>query len=423
LVAAKGAPEALLRLCHLDSAAAAVWQQRLEEMAARGWRVIGVAQAAWFSDQLPERQTDFEFSFLGLVALADPLRPETKTAVVECHQAGIRVVMITGDYSVTAANIARQLDLAWQKVVSGPELAAMDQVKIRTVLSTTDIFARVTPEQKLLLVEALKAERQIVAMTGDGVNDAPALKAAHIGIAIGQRGTDVAREAASIVLLDDRFVSIVSGMKLGRRIYDNLQKAVGYLISVHLPIIALSLVPVFFDSPLILLPAHIVFLELIIDPTCSIVFEMEKSDPDLMNRPPRPWSAKLFNWRLLAPHLFSGLVAAAVIFVPYYHYLRVGTPEQARLVAFGSLILINIFLIFSSRFRRRNYRSLLANRAAWLVSAGALSLFVAVIFIPLTAHLFGFSQFQTSFLPWMFGAALTVAIFSIIFQRLAKKRG
>ncbi len=282
-------------------------------MADEGLRVLGVARASVPPQALPVVQHDFTFEFLGLVGLEDPVRPTAVAAVKECRAAGIRVVMITGDYPGTARNIARQVGLDVEKVVTGPELDGMTLAGLQDCVRTTSVFARVVPEQKLRLVEALKANGEIVAMTGDGVNDAPALKSAHIGIAMGGRGTDVAREASSLVLLDDDFTSIVQAVRLGRRIFDNLQKAMAYIFAVHVPIAGMSLLPVLFQWPLALLPVHIVFLELIIDPACSIVFEAEAEEADVMRRPPRDPRARLFGWRTLTLSLAQGLVVLALV--------------------------------------------------------------------------------------------------------------
>src|SRR5512141_937170 len=285
LVAAKGAPEAIADLCHFDKIRLASFNMEVANMANEGLRVIGVAKAHFQAPALPTEQHDFVFELAGLLALSDPIRPEVPKAVRECYTAGIRVIMIRGDYPGTAQNIARQIGLQPRdSVITGSELDALDDTQLQERIKRICIFARVVPEQKLRIVMALKANGEVVAMTGDGVNDAPALKAAHIGIAMGGRGTDVAREAAGLVLLDDDFSSIVEAVKLGRRIFDNIKKAISYIFAIHVPIAGLSLIPVFFkDWPLILLPVHIVFLELIIDPSCTMIFEAEEAEPNIMS--------------------------------------------------------------------------------------------------------------------------------------------
>ena len=260
VIAAKGAPEAIADLCHLDAADRAALTQSVDDMAAEGLRVLGVARASFAGQAWPDSQHDFAFEFLGLVGLADPLRPSVPEAVSECRSAGIKVVMITGDYPATARAIARQAGLDAEDLVTGEELEQLSDAELARRVRTATVFARIMPEQKLRIVNALKANGEIVAMTGDGVNDAPSLKAAHIGIAMGGRGTDVAREASSIVLLDDDFGSIVKAVRLGRRIYDNLRKAMGFIFAVHVPIAGLALLPLLFGLPILLGPMHIAFL-------------------------------------------------------------------------------------------------------------------------------------------------------------------
>ncbi|HAH24506.1 MAG TPA: ATPase, partial [Prolixibacteraceae bacterium] len=286
-IAAKGAPEAIFDLCHLTDEKKSAYAKAIAEMASEGLRVLGVAKGMIATSNLPEIQHDFEFEFVGLIALTDPIRETVPAAVQECYKAGIRVIMITGDYPVTAMNIAREIGLKNHQVaISGSELQEMSDDELCSRIKEVNVFARVVPEQKLKIVNALKRNNEVVAMTGDGVNDAPALKAAHIGIAMGEKGTDVAREASSLVLMDDNFASIVGAVKMGRRIFDNLQKALGYIFAIHVPIAGLSLIPVFFSNlPLLLWPVHIVFLELIIDPACSIIFEAEKEEKNVMSRP------------------------------------------------------------------------------------------------------------------------------------------
>jgi len=280
IIAAKGAPEAIADLCHFDMARMELLGDQVNRMAGKGLRVIGVARARFRPASLPSELHDFDFEFVGLMGLSDPVRPEVAAAVRESYAAGIRVIMITGDYPVTAQNIARQIGLRpGDQLITGPELEGMSDAGLQEQLKTACIFARAVPEQKLRIVTALKANGEVVAMTGDGVNDAPALKAAHIGIAMGGRGTDVAREAAALVLLDDNFASIVKAVRMGRRIFDNLKKAMAFIFSVHIPIAGMSLIPIFFEWPLALLPVHILFLELIIDPACTLVFELEADEP------------------------------------------------------------------------------------------------------------------------------------------------
>ena len=290
------------------------------------------------------------FEFLGLVGLADPLRPSVPDAVSECRSAGIKVVMITGDYPATARAIARQAGLDAEDLVTGEELEQLSEAALAQRVRTATVFARIMPEQKLRIVNALKANGEIVAMTGDGVNDAPSLKAAHIGIAMGGRGTDVAREASSIVLLDDDFGSIVKSIRLGRRIYDNLRKAMGFIFAVHVPIAGLALLPLLFGLPILFGPMHIAFLEMVIDPVCSLVFEAETEEDDVMRRPPRAPDEPLFSGPLIGWGLLQGAFAFALVAVIFVVAFRRGMPEdEVRALAFFSLVLTIVSLIFVNR--------------------------------------------------------------------------
>jgi Ca2+-transporting ATPase len=391
-VFAKGAPEAVVQLCGLPINEIGSLARHVAD---RGLRVLGVARARVRKAELPDSQNDFRFEFLGLVALEDPIRSAVPDAIRECYNAGIRVVMITGDFPATAHSIARQIGLKNpNESITGAELAKMSPDDLRTRARTVDVFARVLPEQKLLLVEAFKANGEIVAMTGDGVNDAPALKAAHIGIAMGGRGTDVAREAASLVLLDDDFSSIVEAIRLGRRIYDNLKKAMTYIFAIHVPIAGMTLLPVLFRLPLVLMPLHIVFLELVIDPACSTAFESEPEHSDIMKRAPRNPSTRLFDRRTIAFGLFQGGILFLVTLSAFLISLYRGQGEfDARAISFTALVLGNIALIWTNRSRTRTIPELLGARnvALWGISAGALGFLALVLYLPWARNLFQFS--------------------------------
>lgn len=407
VIAAKGAPEAIADLCHLEAPEVERLSRDVAALADGGLRVLGVARANFNPEPLPGWQHDFTFELLGLVGLEDPVRPTAVDAVKECRAAGIRVVMITGDYPGTARNIALQVGLDEGRLATGAEMDAMDDAALQAAVRDTSVFARVVPEQKLRLVQALKANGEVVAMTGDGVNDAPALKAAHIGIAMGGRGTDVARESASLVLLDDDFTSIVRAVRLGRRIFDNLQKAMAYIVAVHVPIAGMSLLPVLFRWPLALFPIHIVFLELIIDPACSVVFEAEGAEDDVMQRPPRDPKERLFGWRTLGVSLTQGLVALGLVAGIYAATLLAGAPEgEARAVAFTTLILSNLGLIFANRSWSETILSRIrvANRALWFVTAGAVAFLVLALSVPALRDLFRFEALTPA------NAALAVAL-------------
>ena len=395
VVAAKGAPEAIARLCRLSETERQHLMEGVDAMVGQGLRVLGVASSVYEPESLPDQPDGFDLELLGLIGLADPIRPEVPAAVRECYDAGVRVVMITGDYPGTAQAIARQIGLRTpENVITGPELDAMDDVTLRERIATTNIFARVVPEQKLRLVNALKARGEVVAMTGDGVNDAPALKAAHIGIAMGGRGTDVAREAAALVLLDDDFSSIVRAVRMGRRIFDNLRKAMAYVLAIHVPIAGLALLPVLFGWPLVLMPVQIVFLELIIDPASSIVFEAEPEEADVMRRPPRDPRTPLFTRATVSLNVLQGASILAIVVTVLLLSLRLGSPApEARALTFTTLIVANLALILADRSRTRTILATLRTRnaALWWVMLGAAALLLLVLYVPFLRDLFGFA--------------------------------
>jgi len=390
--AAKGAPEAIIRLCRLADEEAAVVLKEATDMAASGLRVLGIAEADVNADGLPDDPAPLHFAFVGLVGLADPLRPSVRAAMRECRDAGVRVVMITGDFPVTARAIAREAGFADEPIVlSGSDLASMSDDELEARLSSVNVFARVVPEQKLRIVNALKRRGEIVAMTGDGVNDAPALKAAHIGIAMGARGTDVAREAAALVLLDDDFGSIVRAIRQGRTIFDNLRKAMSYIVSVHLPIAGLGFVPVLLGAPLILFPAHVVFLEFVIDPACSIAFEAEPSEPDVMRRPPRSAGRRLLGLRPFALAILEGALALAFTLSIYAVSMAMEAPEtRTRLLSFTAIVIANLSLILFARSGgRRLWRHVAAhNRSLWTVMIVAVFAYALVVAVGPLRELF-----------------------------------
>ena len=412
VIAAKGAPEAIARLCCLDAAALAALHRSVDAMATEGLRVLGVAQARWNGSRWPDSQQEFAFELLGLVGLADPLRPEVPDAVQECRSAGIKVMMITGDYPATAVAIARQAGLDAADVVTGDELALMDEDELARRVATTNVFARIMPEQKLRIVNALKANGEVVAMTGDGVNDAPSLKAAHIGIAMGGRGTDVAREASSIVLLDDNFGSIVTAIRLGRRIYDNLRKAMGYILSVHVPIAGLALLPLVFGLPILLWPMHIAFLEMVIDPVCSLVFEAETEEDDVMAREPRRADAPLFSRSLIGWGLLQGAAALAVVVAIFLVALGCGMPEaEVRALSFSSLVATIVALIFVNRSYSASLVTALRRPnavLAWVLLLVALLLILVLVW-PLARGLFRFGPLD------LYGLAVTLCSGALVF--------
>ncbi len=409
VVAAKGAPEAIVDLCHLEATRQRVIEESVQALAARGLRVLGVAQASFREPKLPHHQHDFDFRFVGLVGLIDPVRETVPDAIAACREAGIRVVMITGDYAGTALNVAEKIGFGSTDVLTGTELNALDDTALRERVRNTNIYARVAPEQKLRLVDALKANDEIVAMTGDGVNDAPALKSAQIGIAMGARGTDVAREAADLVLLDDDFASIVAAVRHGRRIADNLHKAFAYILAVHVPIAGLSLLPILFGWPLILTPVHIAFLQLIIDPTSSIVLEAEHLDPNAMRRPPRPRDEPLFTRRaFLVSALQGGGVLLVMLGVTALTLYRDLGDAEARALTFTALVVANLALVLTNRSWSRSAVAMLRvpNPALWWVIGGTVAGMAAVLYVPALQTLFRFSRLHVADISFCIAAGL-----------------
>ncbi|TRO62041.1 cation-translocating P-type ATPase [Candidatus Bathyarchaeota archaeon] len=412
VVAAKGAPEAVASLCHLSRTRRKKILSAVHEMADSGLRVLGVA-ASYAKGNLPKNQHAFKFRFLGLVGFSDPVRDKVPSAVAEAHGAGVRVIMMTGDYPATARNIAHQVGIACpESVITGPELADMSDADLRDKIKEVNVFARMVPEQKMRLVNALKANGEIVAMTGDGVNDAPALKAAHIGIAMGGRGAEVAREASSMVLVDDDFSSIVRGVRLGRRIFDNLQKAVSYILAVHLPILGISVLPLLLGWPAVLLPAHIAFLELIIDPACSIVFEVEPEEPDNMKHPPRGLREPMFDRKTVVSGVIQGTAMLGAILAVFSAMTLLKIFEnRIRSIVFTMLVVTNMCLIISN-LSKSSLKSAIMNKALPWVLVGATGALSAILYVPTLSKLFHFAPLTIAELIFCvaFGAGCLIVL-------------
>ncbi|WP_342617072.1 cation-translocating P-type ATPase [Rhodoferax sp. GW822-FHT02A01] len=400
LLATKGAPEAVADLCHLEPARRDAIRLQVEAMAQRGLRVLGVACGRWDSatpdHAHPTSQHDFDFEFLGLIGLADPPRPEVAAALGECRQAGIRVIMMTGDHPATALAIARLVGLSQRpEVITGTEIESLQDEALKARLQQVDICARLAPHHKLRLVSLLRQGDAVVAMTGDGVNDAPALKAADVGIAMGQRGTDVARESAALVLLDDSFARIVAAIRQGRRIDDNIRKATRFVFAVHIPIIALALVPSLLNWPILLLPVHIVLLELLIDPACSIVFEAEPESEDVMTRPPRAVGDSPFAATYLLHATMQGTGLAAVLLLGQaWLTATLSSSDQARTLVFCALLVGVLLLIAANRNQTlpvwKNFRG----GNPWLSRMGAAvgAMLTLVLAVPWLRNLMGLSM-------------------------------
>ncbi len=447
VLATKGAPEAVVDLCHLNAAERAHIAGAVETLAAKGLRVLAVARGRLPNAGLPAAPTpteaskpgpgpdadasawprnahDFDFEFLGLLGLVDPVRAQVPAAVAECRGAGIRVIMITGDYPATALAIAAQAGLggldANNAVLSGDAMAQLNDTELRERIATVSICARVAPDQKLRIVQALKARGEVVAMTGDGVNDAPALRAAHVGVAMGERGTDVARESASLVLLHDDFTAIVHAVRLGRRIFDNLRKAMSYILAVHVPIAGMALLPVLVGWPPLLFPMHIALLELIVDPACSLAFENEPAEPDAMQRPPRNAEAPLFAGRTLGKAALQGLgVLVAVVLAFAWAYPRLSEGE-ARAFAFTALVVGNLALILSNRSATQPIWQTLRrpNPTLWWVVGLEFVLLVAVLYVPWASALLRFAPMPVG----EFAAACGIGLASVLWFEAIKWR-
>ncbi len=418
LVASKGAPETIADLCHLSESQKKEIFEQMQPLFSRGLRLIGVAVAEIPKAELPSGQHDFSFKFAGILGFADPIRPSVPKALEECYSAGIRVCMITGDYPGTAQQIARKIGLKNSEIyITGEELEKLSEKELFARVAQTNIFARVVPEQKMLIVNALKANGEIVAMTGDGVNDAPALKAAHIGIAMGERGTDVARETADLVLLNDDFSSIVQAVRGGRGIFDNIKMAVAYIFSVHIPIAGMSFLPLAFNMPIVFFPAHIAFLELVIDPACSLVFEAEPEEKNIMNRPPRNLKKPLFNRRATLISFFQGLAVLAVSFGVLAISLRAGLNEkEARTLTFATIVFANLMLIICNLSWSKNFFQILCNgnKMLYWVAGGTLLTLFLVLAVPGLREVFHFAPigWQGTLLAFL-AAALSISWFEL----------
>jgi len=410
IVSTKGAPEAVMALCHLSPEVQAQWGEVVNTMASDGLRVLAVAQGRFEGDAWPSSAHDFDFEWLGLIGLNDPLRAEIPQAMADCHSASIKVIMITGDYPQTARVIANQAGLVGGDTLTGDAIEAMSDDALCAHLPNVRVCARISPHQKLRIVQALKRNGEVVAMTGDGVNDAPALRVAHVGIAMGARGTDVAREASSLVLVDDNFASIVQGIRLGRRIFGNLQKSMAYIFAIHIPIAGLALVPMMFALPPLLMPLHIALLELVIDPSCSIAFENEPAEPQVMQRPPRDALAPIFGAQQMWAAFFQGVCVLAATAVAYGLTLAF-SPEVQRAMVLVTLVAANVMLIVVNRAR---------NAVALWVMALAMGLVLLGVYVPWLASSLKVTALNVTQLTAALGLGLVSVLAAWVCLRLLR---
>lgn len=425
IAAAKGAPEAIIDLCHMDHMRSENIMQKVKNMSQNGLRVLGVAQATVDCPDLARDQHDYSYEFVGLIGFVDPVRSSVAQAVQECDDAGIRVIMITGDYPGTAQFVAKEIGLKnVDEYITGADLKKYDHGALCKRIRDVNIFTRVVPEQKLAIIDALKANGEIVVMTGDGVNDAPALKSAHIGVAMGKRGTDVAREASDLVLLDDHFLSIVQAVKMGRRIFDNLKKAIAYIFAVHIPIAGMSLIPVIFHLPIVLFPAHIAFLELIIDPACSVVYESEKAEKGIMRRKPRNLTKRLLDRSTFVVSLLQGMSVLLATFVAYVLALHWQFDEEKiRTITFITLVFGNLMLIITNLAQRKSFVKILRedNKALKYILGATIICLTLILYVPFLREIFHFGRLHMQDIFVSFCVAfLSIAWFEL-YKMITKK--
>ncbi|MBU3220375.1 Ca2+-transporting ATPase [Desulfonispora thiosulfatigenes DSM 11270] len=398
VVVAKGSPEHILTICKLTAEDRKIAENKIIEMSIQGLRVIAVGQMLLNSkNDIPDTLMECSLQLCGMVGLADPPRESVKEDIKTCTKAGVRVVMITGDNGITASSIAKQINMPnSDKIITGDDLNKMSDEQLRERVKDVSVFSRVVPEHKMRIVKAFKENGEIVAMTGDGVNDAPALKYADIGIAMGKRGSEVSREAADLILLDDNFSTIVDTIKDGRRIYDNIRKAVGYVFTIHIPIALSSLfAPLLGISPasLLLLPLHVVLLELVIDPTCSIVLERQPAEQDIMERPPRDPNEKLLTAKILFKSLMQGFVIFGASFGTYFAFLK-QFPDNApiaRAMGLTIILLANVLLVqvnsSNSEFAIKSFMRLIKDKVMLAVNLGTIIGLIVMLYTPLSGSL------------------------------------
>ena len=427
IIAVKGSVEGVLRQCTLSTEQLALVHTKNKEFTSKGYRVLAVAQSKQGINNLPASQLDFKFDLKGLLAFYDPPKQNMHQTLEHFYAAGIQVKMITGDHPATAEAIAKQINLNNnEEMLTGEQLMKLDEAELSEKVKTVNIYARMFPDAKLRVIQALKANGEVVAMTGDGVNDGPALKAAHIGVAMGKRGSELAKQAASLILMDDDLTHMVDAVALGRRIYENLKKAIQYIISIHIPIILIVTVPLltFWKFTDFFSPIHVIFLELIMGPTCSIIFENEPIEADSMTKKPRKMTTSFFSLRELSVSMVQGLViAAACLGLGYYFIATQHTEIEVRTVIYTTLIFSNLFLTLVNRsfhysiFTTIRYRNFLLPT---VVVASLVVLFLSLYVAPVR-NVFQFQALSVMHLLWCLGAAFVGVMWVEIYKAIKRK--
>ena len=422
IIAAKGAPEALMACSKLSEEATKQIETAMATMTTEGYRVLGVGQAVFTGKDYPKTQQEFTFDFKGLVAFYDPPKANIKAVFETFYKAGIAVKIVTGDNAATTTTIAKQIDFKnTDSVLNGDELMAMDDKTLEAKVMETSIFTRMFPEAKLKIIKALKANHQIVAMTGDGVNDGPALKSAHIGIAMGKKGTEIAKDAANLILVEDDFSKMVDAIAMGRKIYLNLKKAIQYIISIHIPIIMIVFIPLALGwmYPNIFTPVHIIFLEIIMGPTCSIIYENEPMESNLMLLKPRPFTTTFFNFKEILMSIIQGLVITAGLLFVYQYCVRTGCTEAVtRTTIFLTIISANVFLTLANRsfyfsiFTTIRYR----NNLVPMIIGITLAITALLLYVPAFSRFFLFDVVSGTQL----GMSVLVGLVSVLWIEVYK---
>ncbi|GIL23863.1 MAG: ATPase [Bacteroidota bacterium] len=424
IIAAKGAPEAILEVAQLSEDEKENLRQHIRDFGKQGYRVLGVAKCDFEGNDFPEKQQDFKFDFLGFTVFYDPPKQNIQQVFKKIYDAGIKVKIITGDNADTTNAIAQQAGIRNNvPAVTGAEITHHSEAELMTLSNETTLFTRMFPEAKLAVVNALKQSGEVVAMLGDGVNDAPALKAAHIGVAMGNKGTEIAKAAAALVITNDDLDKLIIGIEAGRRIYTNIKKAIQYIISIHIPIILTVSLPLFLGwiYPNIFTPVHVIFLELIMGPTCSIVYENEPIEKNAMQQKPRKMTETFLNWRELSISIIQGLMITVGVLFAYQLAVQNGASEETtRAIVFTTLIFANVFLSLTNRsFTYSLFESFKNKNILFpLITLATLILLFAILYIPVFSNFFHVSSLNLKDL----GIAILIAMVSVLWFEVYKWR-